>query len=363
MACFFITASYGDNSVYKYFRALADELARRGHRVLMIVAGQRHDVVDRDSNPSTLTWPSIRPTKWRDAVFLHSLIREHRPDCVIGNFAAVNLCALIGKLCGVPNRIAWYHSMTRAIETDNAAPAWKRSFLRLRKRWVYRQATLIIANSVAAAKDVQNVYGAPADKCVSLPFLIPEPAVRNSGANSEKVVCVGRLYRSKGQATLIRAAKRIRESAPNLKIEFIGDGPERSDYEALAASLGVGDCCSFLGTLPLSEALVRVASAAISVTTSQNEALGLASVEAQAVGTPVVASDVDGLAEVVVDGESGFLARPDDADAFAEKIITLLKDGEMRKRFGLRAREHFETNFSDKNIARHADLFEQFVAH
>jgi len=361
MACFFITATYGDNSVFKYFRALADELARRDHRVILIVGGRRHDVVDRDSNPSILTWPSARPTKWRDAVFLYSLIREHRPDCVIGNFAAVNLCLLVGKICGVPNRIAWYHTITRAIDADSALPKWKRSFLKLRKRLVYRCATRIIANSMAAAKDAQKVYGVPDDKCMSLPFLIPDPPVRNSGGNSDKVVCVGRLYRSKGQATLIRAAKRIRESAPNVTIEFIGDGPERRNCEALAASLGVRDCCSFPGTLPLAEALTRVASAAVSVTTSWNEASGLASVEAQAVGTPVVASAVDGIMEVVLDGQTGFLARPDDADAFAEKIIALLKNDEMRRRFGLRAREHFEKTFSDRNIARHADLFERLV--
>jgi glycosyltransferase involved in cell wall biosynthesis len=361
MACFFITATYGDNSVFHYFRSLADELARRGHRVVLIVAGQRRDVVDRESNPSILTWPSLRPTKWRDAAFLYSLIREYRPDCLVGNFAAVNLCVLVGKVCGVPNRIAWYHSITQALETDSTLPKWKRALLKLRKRWVYRHATRIIANSAAAAKDVQTVFGTPGDKCLSLPFLLPEPRVRNDGGNADRVVCVGRLYRSKGQATLIRAAKRIRESAPNLTIEFIGDGPERQNYESLAASLGVGECCNFLGTLPLSEALSRVAAAAVSVTTSRNEALGLASVEAQSVGTPVVASAVDGITEVVLDGETGFLARPDDADAFAEKIVTLLENDELRRRFGKRALALFEGTFSNKNIARHADLFEGFA--
>jgi glycosyltransferase involved in cell wall biosynthesis len=361
MACFFITASYGANSVFNYFRALADELVRREHRVVLVVAGQRHDVVDPDGAPAIFTWPSMRPTKWRDAKFLYSLIRERQPDCVVGNFAAVNLCMLVGRLCGVPNRIAWYHSISRALETDSALPEWKQSLLKFRKRWVYHYATRIIANSAAAAKDIQAVFGVDAGKCMSLPFLLPEPQIRNDNENTDKVVCVGRLYRSKGQATLIRAAKRIRESAPNLTIDFIGDGPERRNYETLAASLGVRECCNFLGTLPLAEALSRVASAAVSVTTSQNEALGLASVEAQSVGTPVVASAVDGITEVVLDGETGFLAPPNDADAFAEKIVTLLKNDELRRHFGQRARAHFEGTFSNRNIARHADLFENFV--
>jgi len=361
MACFFITTSYIHNSVPNYFRALAGELARRDHRVVVIVADQRTDAVDRDSNPSILTWPSPRPTKWRDAVFLHSLLKKHRPDCIIGNFGAVNLCLTIGRICGVPSRIAWYHSIARALDTDSTLPEWKRSFLKLRKRWVYKLATRIIANSAAAAKDIQKVYGVPAGKCLSLPCLIPEPLARNSGENQDKLVCVGRLYRSKGQATLIRAAKRIRESAPNTTIEFIGDGPERQNYEALAATLGVADCCRFVGALPFSEVLIRMASATVSVTTSRNEALGMVSVEAQSVGTPVVASAVDGIIEVVIDGETGFLAQPDDPDDFAEKILALLKNPEMRSRFGMRAREHFEATFSNKNIARHAEILEQLA--
>jgi glycosyltransferase involved in cell wall biosynthesis len=289
------------------------------------------------------------------------LIRKLRPDCIIGNFAAVNLCVLIGKVCGVPNRIAWYHTIAGAIDADSTLPQWKRSLLKLRKRWVYKHATRIIANSAAAAKDVQRNYGINPDKCMSLPFLIPEPAVRNNGENSNTVVCVGRLYPSKGQATLIRAAKRILEYAPQATIEFIGDGPERQHYETLATDLGVRDHCRFPGTLPFAQVLVRMAAAAVCVTTSRNEALGLASVEAQSVGTPVVASAVDGIIEVVADGVTGFLVQPDDPDAFAEKIIALLEDSEMRRAFGSRARKHFEDRFSNRNIARHAELFEQFV--
>ncbi|MGH9841789.1 MAG: glycosyltransferase family 4 protein [Blastocatellia bacterium] len=361
MSTFFITTSYGDLSISKYFRALAEELARRGHCVVVIVAGQRHDVVNRESNPAFLTWPSPRPTGWRDAAFLYSLIREHRPDCIIGNFGAVNLCVLVGKLCGVPHRIAWYHSITRALDTDNTAHGWKRALRKLRKRWVYKFATGIIANSVAAARDAQAVYGVPAAKCRALPYLIPDPALQNHGELSNKVICVGRLNESKGQETLIRAAKRIREALPNVLIEFVGDGPERRRYESLAASLGVGDCCQFIGALPLSDVLPRVSFAAVSVTASRNEALGLANVEAHAVGTPVVASAVDGITEVVLDGVTGFLARPGDPEDFAEKIIRLLTNAGMRKEFGHRAREHFLATFCNKNIARHADLIEQIA--
>jgi glycosyltransferase involved in cell wall biosynthesis len=361
MSEIFITTSYGDLSISKYFLGLSEELARRGHRITVIVAGQRRDVVNREGNPAFLTWPSQRPTGWRDAAFLYARIRERRPDCIIGNFGAVNWCMLIGGLCGVRRRIAWYHSITRALDADSTAPGWKRALLKLRKRGVYQSATDIIANSAAAARDIQAVYGVPAAKCRTLSYLIPDPPHHNDGNAANLVLCVGRLNRSKGQETLLRAAPRIRQAVPDVTIEFVGDGPERGAYERLAAELGVRDCCRFAGARSLTETLVRQSQAAVSVTTSRSEALGLACIEAQAAGTPVVASAVDGLAEVVRDGDTGYLVPPDDPDALAARVITLLTNPALRRRFGQRAREHFLATFCDRNLSRHADIIEEIA--
>jgi glycosyltransferase involved in cell wall biosynthesis len=358
MARFFITTSYGDISVPHYFFALAGELVRRGHEVTMLVAGRRYDIEDPTGNPSILTWPSVRPTGWRDARFLYRLIRQRRPDCVVGNFAAVNLCLLVGWLGGVRRRVAWYHTMRQAIDADHAVSNWKRHFQKMRKGLVYRLATHIVANSQAAARDIQRVFGVPSEKCSALPILIPDPPQQNVVRLANKVVCVGRLNPSKGQATLIRALPLIRATCADVIVRFVGDGPERQGYEDLAASLGVADCCQFVGALPLQEALREMASAAVCVSTSQSEAFGLASVEAQGAGTPVVASAVDGIKEVVLDGETGYLAPGGDHAAFADKVSRLLVNQDLRRKFGLRAREHFVANFSNKNIARHADWLE-----
>jgi len=157
MAGFFITASYGDTSVFHYYRALADELARRGHRVVLIVGGQRHDVVDRDSNPSILTWPSIRPTKWRDAVSLWSLIAEHKPECVIASFAAVNLCVLVGKLRGVTSRVAWYHSITVRAARQRAL----RADLQRQAHRPTRRSLRAVDPAVARGRDAHILFARP----------------------------------------------------------------------------------------------------------------------------------------------------------------------------------------------------------
>jgi glycosyltransferase involved in cell wall biosynthesis len=363
MAGFIITATYGAHSVSHYFFALARELAQRGHHVTLLVPGQRYDIERPADNPAILTWPSLRPTRWQDARFLQRLLRAQRPACIIGNFAAVNLSLLVGAWCGVPNRIAWYHTMTRAIELDHRTATWKSRLLKARKRLVYRFATQLIANSAAAARDLQRVYRVPADKCSVLPFLLPVPAPTQEppAHDPNRIVCVGRLDESKGQATLIRALPLIRQRCPQAQVIFIGNGQARPRYEGLAAQLQVSEACHFKGTLPLGEVLREMAAAAVCVSASQSEAFGLTNIEAQSVGTPVVASAIDGIKELVLDGETGFLVPADDATAFAQKISALLTDGALRARFGARARAHFAEKFSAQNIGRHAAWFEELV--
>lgn len=361
MAHFFISTSGGNQSIPHYFFALARELAHRGHQVTLLVSGQARASEEPARDVAILTWPSVRPTSWRDALFLSRLLRRHRPDCIIGNFAAVNLCLLLGWLHGTRVRVAWYHTMRQAIEADDSVPQWKWVWLKWRKRWVYRLATQIIANSRAAAADIQQVFGVVPAKCAVLPPLIPTPELVNRVRQPNKIVCVGRVTTAKGTATLIRALPLIRQVCPDTFAKLIGDGPARKDCEALAASLGVSEACQFTGTLPLPEVLQEMASAAVCVSPSESEAFGLVNAEAQAVGTPVVASAVDGICEVVLDGETGYLVPPRNHAALAEKIVALLTQRELQERLGQRARQHFVENFSHRNIGRHAELFERLV--
>lgn len=359
MSCFFIATSYGNKSVSNYFFLLAEELSARNHQVVIIVDGQRFDVIDKTSNPAVVTWPSKRPTKRQDAKFLRSLIREYKPDCMIANFGSVNMSTLVGWWHKVPQRVVWYHTLTKQIELDDKNPKWKRFFLRFRKRIVYQLTTHIIANSRATFADAQEIYGIHAEKCTVLPFLIPDPAITKTESKPCQIICVGRLYRSKGQETLIRATSFLKEQFSSLQVEFIGDGPKRQAYLELTEKLGVKEHCHFVGALPLNEVMKKMASAMVCVAPSYSEALGLVSIEAQGVGTPVVASDVDGIRDVVIDNVTGFLVPPGDSKALAEKLALLLKDEKMRQRFQQASRHHFERNFSSRNMPKHARFFEE----
>lgn len=361
--CFFIATSWNDGAIANHFKALSKKLAERGHRVVILITGQKRWVEDHESNPSIYAWPSLRPTNFRDAVFLYGLIRKYRPDCLISNFGADNVMLLVGWLMRVPLRVAWYHTLISQIEIDGEITGWKARLLKLRKQMVYRGATFIVSVSGACREDVQRVFQTPERKCRVLHNSLsdPLPGLKLGQAESaqNKLVCVGRMHPTKGQDTLIRAVAILKHLLPDITIEFIGDGPFKERCQQLAHDLGVGDVCIFEGDIRHDEVLERMALATASVVPSRSEGFGLVNIESLAVGTPVVASRVGGIVEVIRDGVDGFLVPPDDPDALAEKLHLLLSNPQLRSTMSRNARERFLTTFEQSKVVKeHADWFE-----
>lgn len=357
----FVIASLGKpskaNSIY--YKVLADEFIERGHRVTFLT--KRQISTNTESEPVFLNWPSGTATQWRDAVFLYKFARRYQPDCLISQFGTVNICVLVGALMGIPARVVWYRTLYQQVRADAKRADWVEHLKMLRKRFVYHFATHLVANSVASADDVQTVYRVPSDKVSVLHNLVPPPQVEAMPRLPNRLVSVGRFTTSKNQQVLVEALPLIREHVPGVHVDFYGSGVLKDACVARAAELGVAELCTFHGYVPLPKVMQALAEASVCVVTSKNEAFGYVGAEAQAVGTPVVASKVDGLLEVVRDGETGFLVSPEDPAAFAEKINVLLEDDALRERFGANAHQHFQANFSMSNIDQHADHLEQVV--
>src|SRR5205807_10312646 len=135
---------------------------------------------------------------------------------------------------------------------------------------------------------------------------------------------LGALLPAKGQEDLLRAAALIGDL--DFTLELIGDGPTRPRLERAAEELGLAGRCTFAGARPNREVLPRVAAAAIAVVPSRAEAFGLVNIEAMAVATPVVATRVGGIPEIIRDGVDGFLVPPGDPPAIAARLRQLLTD-------------------------------------
>lgn len=351
--CFFLSTTWSDSPVSKHFRALADGLAKRGHQVVLLVDQQNFEVADHDSNPAVYVWPSRRPTKLRDAWFLRRLIKQYRPDTLIGAFGATNVMLMVGRLMGIPNRLVWYLTLASAIKIDGQLGSLKLNLLQWRKRVVYKLATGVLPNSAAGSVDAQQVYGIPEQKCKVLYLSLPDPKLQVNGEpcerNEHRAVCVGRLHPTKGQDVLLRSIALLQDRFPETVFEFVGDGPCLEQCEELARELGIAERCDFVGRLPHDKVLCRMGSAAVSVVPSRSECFGLVNIESLAMGTPVVASDVGGIGEIVDDGVEGYLVPPDDPETLADRLGKILGDRELQSRMSENALLRFQ-EFEQHNV-------------
>jgi glycosyltransferase involved in cell wall biosynthesis len=194
-----------------------------------------------------------------------------------------------------------------------------------------------------------DLLGAPPERTrVIYGGVDPERFTPDPAASRDGVLFVGRLTPHKGVDRLLRAlppgaALRVAGSAGHDP-----DPPER-DYPDLLRGLAAGRRVEFLGAVPDAVlpdlyreaavlALPSVERTCYGRRVAAPELLGLAAIEAMASGTPVVASRVGGLAEVVVDGETGFLVEPGDVEALRDRLARLLSDRRLAARLGDNAR-------------------------
>jgi glycosyltransferase involved in cell wall biosynthesis len=159
------------------------------------------------------------------------------------------------------------------------------------------------------------------------------------------VLSVGRLEPVKNHPMLLRALERLRERVGEAGlpiVRLVGEGPCLARYERMVAERGLSWAVEFLGYRYDMPELT--AASDVAVLTSVKEGIPRALMEAMAVGVPVVATDVKGSREVVVDGENGFLVPLGDAAALADRLALLLERPALRRALGARgieyAREH-----------------------
>ena len=154
---------------------------------------------------------------------------------------------------------------------------------------------------------------------------------------------VGRLGWKKGYEFALRAFARLRERIPGLRVDIVGDGDLREGLEAQSRELGLEETVRFLGQR--NDVHARMRGFDCYVLSSVVEGMPNALLEAMALGRPVVTTSAGGSAEVVVDGESGMVVPPKDADALADAIERVLREELLAERLSrgavARVRSHF----------------------
>ncbi|MFH1502390.1 MAG: glycosyltransferase [Candidatus Eisenbacteria bacterium] len=172
----------------------------------------------------------------------------------------------------------------------------------------------------------------------------PEALRREFGLEGARVVgSVGKLSRVKDHRTFLRAAAAVASRRDDVIFLLVGDGPLRGELEEFAAELGLTDRVRFTGERRDVPSLLKLMD--VFVLSSTSEGLPNAVMEAMASSLPVVATDVGGVSQLVVDGESGRLAGPGDADGIARAVAEILDDPRLASRMGSAGFERVRSDY------------------
>jgi glycosyltransferase involved in cell wall biosynthesis len=167
---------------------------------------------------------------------------------------------------------------------------------------------------------------------------------------------IGRLHPQKDFSTALKAIKALSEKNKNIVFLIVGDGPLRADLEAETKSLGITGYVRFLGYRKDIPALVNISD--LLWASTNWEGFGLIPAEAGAAKKPIIASDVTGPREVVVNGQTGYLFTKGSVYELAEKTQSLIDSQALRTQMGNAGYENIKANFSmEKMIEEHRKLF------
>jgi glycosyltransferase involved in cell wall biosynthesis len=165
----------------------------------------------------------------------------------------------------------------------------------------------------------------------------------------------------KGVQYFVEAMPLILEEVRQARFLILGAGPDEGPLRSRTRELGVHDHVVFAGFRPDMERFYPIID--VSVLTSLSEGLSMTILESMSFGLPVVATRVGGNAELVRDGETGFLVPVRDPESFARRVVQLLTDAQLRDRMGEAGRAVVEEGFTmAKTAARYSDQYEEVLA-
>ena len=209
-----------------------------------------------------------------------------------------------------------------------------------------RRAAHVVCPSSFLAGLVRG-WGVPEERISVLPNPAPPVPQLPERARGERplLAFAGRLTAPKALGVALEAVAQV----PEVDLALAGDGDERAALEARAHELGLDGRVTFLGSLPRDEVLALFRRADAALLSSAWENFPHTLVEALAVGTPAIATDVGGVPEIVTDGENGLLVPPGDPAALAGAIRRFLGDEPLRARLSAAAAPSAE-RFSPERI-------------
>lgn len=196
------------------------------------------------------------------------------------------------------------------------------------------------------------------DNVVKIPDALPFKIDGKGDLSAKRVISIGRYAYDKGNDLLLQAWAIIEKEHPDWTLDIYGNG-DKEPYQKQMVELGIDpQRCHLYG--PISDVKNEYLSSSVFVLPSRFEGFGLVIIEAMACGVPVVAFDCEnGPRSIIDDGETGFLVPPFDINVFAEKVMRLISDVNLRKQIGANAQESASQYDIDRIGQQWKHLFEE----
>jgi glycosyltransferase involved in cell wall biosynthesis len=337
-----------DGGVGRHLTDLASGLAEQGHEVVLCGPELPRALPRNHPHRRLELRRAVAPRADLAALArFTAIVREVNPDLIHAHSSKAGAIARLGRLARprtpvlyTPHGYAFAGHFSRELER-RAYREIERALAPLASRVVcVCEAEGRLARAVGPADRVRIVHNGiePAGDCPTDPRMLD---LARRGA----VLCaLTQLRPGKGLETLLDALPTVLAGHPRLQDAIWGEGPDEGALRARARSLGVEEAVHFLGGCDRPLEVLR--GSQIFVHPSLAESFPYTILEAMAVGLPIVASDVGGIGEALLDGEQGLLTAPGDRYALARALIQLLDDPARAARMGDSARARLRERFT-----------------
>jgi len=367
----FLPSRAGGSVVYS--SNLAMELEKRGHTVEFFAS--RYPQEDRRNKMGTDI--AVRASRCYGLAFginpisyVLSRLMKSPVDVVHAHsyiFFTSNQAALASRLTGIP-LVLHIHGATYVRQPELDKKTRARLWLKEKfydptlGKWTVRSAEAIAAVSKYDMQKCQEVFDIDSDRLHLIPNAVDTAVFHPPAtpAGGHVVTYVGRLEPWKGAFSLLKIARLVRKEVPDVQFNFVGDGSTRR--ELMRTSQDLLNNVRFHGDVDHKTVASLLRSTSVLILPSFVEGLPTVCLEALASGVPVVASNVGGTSEVVIEGKTGYLRPPDDLASMSDCVVKLLRDDRLRIRMGVAGRKLVEESYSWQRIAELTERLYERVA-
>jgi glycosyltransferase involved in cell wall biosynthesis len=301
---------------------------------------ERLEVLRKDDGGLPVIWRRSRAARLAVLPFVltHSLaIMRYASDCdlIHANWTLSAICAWLGQPLH-------HRPIVVTVQGSDILQATRIPGVAALTSVALNRAERVLALSSSLAK-ATAAAGVSTSKVEIVPNgvdidLFHPPDCQAAHRREPLLLFVGALIERKATKYLIQAMPSILARVPTCRLTIVGEGPEQSALTALVNGLALGDRVAFTGPLPQAQVSERMREASLFVLPSLEEGLGVVLLEALASGTPCVASEVDGIPDIV-SPSVGLLVPPADPDALGSAILELLQDEDRRRIMAQAARQ------------------------